>query len=112
MKRMGGNTDAIIQISTTTQNEYGIQSKTWQNVQTLRGWLDTLSGDARHSTYNAKIMESSDVFVCDYKPLDSRIKEENARLVNDGKVYDITLIDDPMKRHLQWEFYLKYTGGQ
>lgn len=112
MKGIGGNTTATIQISTTARNAIGEQVKTWQNVQTLHGWLDLSSGDSRYSTYNAKIQESSHVFVCDYVPLDSRIMAENARLVHDGKAYDIMLIDDPMKLHQQLEIYLKYTGGQ
>lgn len=112
MKGIGGNTDAIIQISTTSRNAIGEQVKTWQDVQTLHGWLDLSSGDSRYSTYNAKIQESSHVFVSDYVPLDERIEAENARLVNSGKTYDIMLIDDPMNLHQQWEIYLKYTGGQ
>lgn len=112
MKGIGGNTDAIIQISTTSRNAIGEQVKTWQTVQTLHGWLDLSSGDSRYSTYNAKIQESSHVFLCDYVPLDSRITAENARFVNANKTYDIMLIDDPMELHQQWEIYLKYTGGQ
>lgn len=112
MKGIGGNTTATIQISTTTKNAIGEQVKSWQDVQTLRGWLDLSSGDSRYSTYNAKIQESSHVFVCDYVPLDSRITAESARFVNANKTYDITLIDDPMEMHLQWEIFLKYTGGQ
>jgi hypothetical protein len=112
MKRMGGNTDAIIQISTTTQNEYGIQSKTWQNVQTLRGYFDLISGDSHFRVYNAKIQESSHVFICDYTILNPKVRTENARMVIDGEAYDITLIDNPMRLKSQWEFFLKYTGGQ
>lgn len=114
MKGIGGNTDAVIQISTTTKNAIGEQVKAWQDVQTLHGWLDLQSGDSRYRTYNAKIQESSNVFVCDYVKLDSRIKAENARLVNNGKTYDIMLIDNPMqmKTGSQLEIYLKYTGGQ
>lgn len=112
MKGIGGNTTATIQISTTTRNAIGEQVKKWLDVQTLRGWLDLSSGDSRYSTYNAKIQESSHVFVCDYVPLDARIEAETARLIHEGKAYDITLIDDPMGKHLQWEIFLKYTGGQ
>lgn len=114
MKGIGGNTDAIIQIKTVSKNEIGLQVKTWQDVQTLHGWLDQISGDTNYRTYNAKIQESSDVFVCDYEPLDDRIKAENARMVIDGEVYDIKLIDNPMrlKSGSQWEIFLKYTGGQ
>lgn len=114
MKGIGGNTDAVIQVSTTTKNAIGEQVKTWQDVQTLHGWLDLQSGDSRYRVYNAKIQESSHVFVCDYVQLDRRVKAENARLVNDGAVYDIMLIDNPMqmKTGSQLEIYLKYTGGQ
>jgi head-tail adaptor len=114
MKGIGGNTTAVIQISTTTRNEIGEQVKAWQTVQTLRGWLDLQSGESRYRVYNAKIQESSHVFVCDYVKLDSRIKAENAQLVHDGNVYDIMLIDNPMqmKAGSQLEIYLKYTGGQ
>ena len=41
-----------------------------------------------------------------------RIKAENSRIVDEeGKVYDIKLIDDPMGMHEQLEIYLSYTGG-
>lgn len=114
MKGIGGNTDAVIQISTAVKNEYGIQEKTWQDVQTLRGWLDLVSGDSRYRVYNAKIQESSHVFVCDYTILHLQVRSENARMVIDGEAYDIMLIDNPMrmKEGSQWEFFLKYTGGQ
>lgn len=114
MKGIGGNTDAVIQISTTTKNAIGEQVKAWQTVQTLHGWLDMQSGDSRYRMYDAKIQESSHVFVCDYVTLDSRINAENARLVNNGAVYDIMVIDNPMqmKTGSQLEIYLKYTGGQ
>lgn len=114
MKGIGGNTNAIIQISATTKNAIGEQVKAWKDVQTLHGWLDLQSGESRYRVYNAKIQESSHIFVCDYVELDRRINAENARLVNNGAVYDIMLIDNPMqmKTGSQLEIYLKYTGGQ
>lgn len=114
MNGIGGNIDAVIQIRTAEKNEYGLQGKTWQNVQTLHGWLDLTSGSAQYRVYNAKIEESSHVFVCDYEPLDERIKAESARMVIDGEAYDITLMDNPMrlKDGSQWEIFLKYTGGR
>ena len=37
----------------------------------------------------------------------------NSRVVDeDGLIYDVMLIDDPMKMHKQLEIYLKYAGGQ
>ena len=69
-------------------------------------------GDSKYTTYNAKIQESTHVFVADYVALDSRIKAENSRLIVNGNIYDVMLIDDPMELHQQLEIYLKYTGGQ
>lgn len=111
MKGIGGNTDAMIQISTVSKNEYGLQVKTWETVQTLRGWLDLLSGDSRYRVYNAKIEESSHVFVCDYTILNPKVRTENARMLIDGEAYDIMLIDNPMRLKAQWEFFLNHTGG-
>lgn len=111
MKGIGGNTDAMIQISTVSKNEYGLQVKTWETVQTLRGWLDLLSGDSHYRVYNAKIEESSHVFVCDYTILNPKVRTENARMLIDGEAYDIMLIDNPMRLKAQWEFFLNHTGG-
>ena len=109
---IGGNEQAEIQIGTTTSNAIGEHVKAWETVQTLKGWLDQQGGDSKYSTYNAKVQESTHIFLADYVPLDKRIKAENSRAVIDGYVYDIMLIDDPMNRHRQLELYLKYTGGQ
>ena len=37
---------------------------------------------------------------------------ENARMLIDGQVYQIQVIDDPMNMHQHLEIYLKYVGGQ
>ncbi|MGD6877837.1 phage head completion protein [Bacillus infantis] len=110
---IGGNTTITIQISTTTKNAIGESVKSWTDVQSIEGWLDLSGGDSKYTTYDAKIQESTHVFISDYIPLDSRIKAENSRVVDeDGLVYDVLLLDDPMKLHKQWEIYLKFTGGQ
>ena len=114
MKGIGGNIKAIIQVYTTTKNEIHEQVQTWTDAQTIKGWLDLSSGEARFSTYNAKIQESTHVFIADYVPLDSKITAETSRMVINGKRYDILLIDNPMEMGTgsQLEFYLKFTGGQ
>lgn len=109
---MGGNKEAMFQISTAAKNEIGEAVKSWANVQLIKGWLDLQSGDSKYTTYNAKLQESTHVFVADYMHLDSRITAENSRMIIDGKVYDVLLIDDPMELHKQLEISLKYTGGQ
>ena len=107
-----GNIQGLIQVSATEKNEIGEAVKSWADVQTITGWLDLSSGDSKYTTYNAKIQESTHVFVADYMQLDSRITSENSRMVIGGKRYDVMLIDDPMEMHKQLEIYLKYTGGQ
>lgn len=109
---IGGNTNGLIQISTTTKNAIGESVKSWLDIQTIQGWLDFMSGDAKYSTFNAKIQESTHIFVGDYVPLDSRITSENSRMLVNGQVYDVVLIDDPMGLHQQLEIYLNFTGGQ
>ena len=112
MKGIGGNIRATIQIKTVTENAIGEQVKQWRDVQSLRGWLDLSSGRA-HYTYNAKIQESTHLFIGDYVPLDKRINASNSRMVINGKRYDIMYMDNPMqlKECSQWEIYLKYDGG-
>lgn len=112
MKGIGGNTKAVIQTFTVTKNEIHEQVKTWADKQTLKGWLDLQSGDSKYSTFNAKMQESTHIFIADYVPLAEGIQAENSRMTINGKRYDILLIDDPMEMHKQLEFYLKYTGGQ
>lgn len=114
MKGIGGNTRAMIQVYTSTKNEIGEQVKTWADAQSIKGWLDLQSGDSRYTTYHAKIQESTHIFIADYVPLDKRITAENSRMSIGGKTYDILVIDNPMelKNGSQWEFYLRFTGGQ
>lgn len=114
MKGIGGNIKAHIQIYETTKNEIGEHVQTWVDVQTVKGWLDLSSGEARYTTYNAKIQESTHIFIADYVSLDSRITAETSRAVINGKRYEILLIDNPMEMGSgsQLEFYLKFTGGQ
>ena len=112
MKGIGGNTQAIIQVCTASQNEIGETVRTWADAQTLKGWLDLQSGNSRYSTYHAKIQESTHVFVAEYTPLNSKIKAENSRMVVNGERYDIMLIDNPMGMNAQLEIYLRFTGGQ
>lgn len=112
MKGIGGNKQMLLQVSTVTKNAIGEQVKTWNTAQTITGWLDLSGGDSKYQTYNAKIQESTHVFVADYVELAEGITAETSRAVIDGKVYDIMLIDDPMEMHQQLEVYLKYTGGQ
>lgn len=122
MKGIGGNTNGTFQVKTFSRdengkyirNEIGEIVRTWQDVQTIRGWLDLASGDSRTTPFSAKIQQSTHIFIGDYVALDERISAENARMIIGGKTYDIMLIDNPMGMGSgsQMEIYLKYTGGQ
>lgn len=118
---IGGNTTAILQVSTTTMNEIGEQVQGWHDVWEHTGFLDQSSGDSKHTTFNAKIQESTHVFISDYKPIPDtldvdgksvQVSAENARMVVNSQRYDVMLIDNPMGLNRQLEIYLKYTGGQ
>ena len=114
MRGIGGNLAATIQVPTITKNAIGEHVETWENVQTIKGWLDLSSGEASYANYNAKIQESTHIFIADYVALDSRITAETSRMVINGKRYEVLLIDNPMELGAgsQLEFYLKFTGGQ
>lgn len=112
MKGIGGNKKMLCQVKTVTKNAIGEQVEKWETIQQVTGWLDLSGGDSKYTTYDAKIQESTHVFIADYVQLAAGITAENARAIIDGKRYDIMLIDNPMDMDLQLEIYLKFTGGQ
>ena len=114
MKGIGGNKQMQLQIKSIIKNDIGEHIEKWDNVQQITGWLDLAGGDSKYTTYNAKIQESTHIFVADYVELADDITAETARAIIDSKRYDILLIDNPMEMgsSSQLEFYLKYTGGQ
>ena len=111
MYGIGGNLIAEIQISIPSTNAIGENINTWTKIQTIKGWLDYITGETNRTNYSAKIEESTHVFVADYIKLDSRITAEKVRMVINHKIYDVTLIDNPMELNAQLEIYLKYVGG-
>ena len=109
---IGGNTIALLQTCTTTKNEIGESVKAWVTVKPIAGFLDLVSGDSKYQAYNAKIQESTHVFIADYNQIDSSVKAENSRMIVNNEAYDVMLIDDPMGLHRHLEIYLQYRGGQ
>lgn len=106
---IGGNIKAILQRKATTKNEIGESVSDWTDIQTLYGYLDLISGDSQYSTYNAKVEESTHLFIMDYVEITD--KEINTRLLINNEPYEITLIDNPMGLNKHIEIYLKYTGA-
>lgn len=109
-----GNTTIKLQVkSGFKKNEIGESVQDWQTVHEIKGWLDLQSGDSRTAVFNAKIQESTHLFICDYIRLDKRVQAETCRLLDkDNRIYDVKLIDNPMGLDMQLEIYLKFTGGQ
>ena len=105
---IGGNIEAIVQrISGSETNRIGEIVLSWADMCKLSGWLDLSSGDSKY-TYNAKLQESTHIFITDYKPIDQSATDK--RLVVNGLIYEILLIDDPMGLHQHLEIYLKFVG--
>lgn len=110
MYRIGGNTTAKIQTKDAgTKNGIGERIHTWVDAVTLTGFLDYMTGDSKYATFNAKLQETTHIFICDYQQL--TVTSETSRLIHEGKTYEILLIDDPMGLHQQLEIYLKYVGA-
>ena len=118
---IGGNIEALLQINVPVENEIGSVVDTWVDVVYLKGFMALSAGDSKHTTYDAKIQESTHIFICDYRPIQEslevednfiRVSPENARMVANSQRYDVMLIDNPMNLNKHLEIYLKYTGGQ
>ena len=110
---IGGNIFGQLQKKTgTTKNEIGEHVTNWETLHTLKGFLDYSTGDSRYNNFNAKMQETTHVFICDYVEINSSIVPENSRMLINGRTYDVVLIDNPMELNKHIEILLKYTGGQ
>lgn len=138
---IGGNITALFQVKDEgKKNAIGEREHKWYDVSSSSsGWLDLKDeSGAKNTIFNAKIQESTHIFLCDYRSfkslsaewvwntlnfvngeinsekLDKRVDvtSENARLLINNQVYQILLIDDPMGMHQHLEIYLKFVGGQ
>lgn len=108
---INGNTDALIQVKSSEKTEIGAFETTWNDYLPLHGYLDLSAGDSKYTNFNAKVQESTHIFLCDYQPF-ADATSENARMVIHGLVYDILLIDNPMNMNEHLEIYLRLVGGQ
>lgn len=108
-----GNLIATFQKFTTTKkNAIGENVREWSDVIQKKGFLDYVTGEVDYEM-NAKIQESTHIFLCDWFDCDALgITSENARIIIEGQIYSIQIIDDPMGRNQHLEVYLKFVGGQ
>lgn len=109
---INGNTIGTFQKFKIQKNSIGESVREWFDVIQKKGFLDYVTGEADYEM-NAKIQESTHIFLCDYFDCAALgITSENARIVIEGQIYSIQMIDDPMGLNRHLEIYLKYTGGQ
>lgn len=134
--KIGGNVYGIIQVKTSEKNEFGERVPTWHDAFSLKGWLDLSNGTSDYLNYNAKVQDSTHIFICDYTSLNGvktgwvwdpfkfsngviqnedgktvDVTKDNARMLVKGNPYAILLIDNPMGLNQQYEIYLKFMEG-
>ena len=112
MANIGGNITGNIQTKSTAKNAIGEAVKAWETaVEAVKGWLGLQSGGSNYSNFNAKIEESTHVFLCDYNPDIYALVDCDTRMIIKGVVYDVLLIDNPDEMDEQLEIYLKKVGA-
>lgn len=112
MGNIGGNIKAVVQTKQTAVNAIGEAINRWNDVFSVIGWLGMQSGEQKYTSFNAKIEETSHVFLCDYHSGIYELADQDTRMVIKGKVYDVLLIDNPDEMDEQLEIYLRKVGGQ
>lgn len=107
---LGGNVIATLtRKGAPTKNAIGERMQAYAPYKTLTGWLDLMSGDSKFAQ-NAKLVESTHIFMCDYLDLDA--EPDTCQMIIEGRTYDVQYIDDTMGLHQHLEIYLKYLGGR
>ena len=106
---IGGNTIANIQTKTSSKNDYGALVDVWNDTLTIKGFLDFTGGDGSYkSTFKGKLEETTHIFVCDYNEVACQVTPTTSRLIIDGHIYDVLMVDNPMGLNKHLDFMLKY----
>ena len=111
MANIGGNIVGTIQANTTAKNAIGETVKAWADAFSQVGWLGLQSGDSKYTNFNAKLEESTHVFLCDYHAGIYALAGVDCRMIIKGFVYDVLLIDNPDEMDEQLEIYLRKVGA-
>lgn len=111
MANIGGNITGKFQVCSTKKNEIGEAEKKWVDSVNQIGWLGLQNGDSKYANFNAKIEESTHVFLCDYNAKIYALCGLDVRMVIKGFVYDVLLIDNPDEMDEQLEIYLRKVGA-
>lgn len=124
---VGGNIQGLLQVKKESlRNAIGEREHKWVDCTSILGWLDLSTGDSKHTTFYAKVQESTHIFLCDFTNLKNLstdwvwnpfsfltgvisktdeqetvdVTSDNARMVVNGEVYEILLIDDLSLIHI------------
>ena len=112
MADIGGNITGVFQKKVITgKNAIGENIEKWADAYVHTGWLGMQSGDSKYSTFNAKVEESTHVFLCDYHSGIYALAGKDTRMILKGFVYDVTFIDNPDEMDEQLEIYLRRVGA-
>lgn len=112
MADIGGNITGVIQTKTSAgKNAIGETNITWSDAFSPEGWLGLQNGDSKHTNFNAKIEESTHVFLCDFDAGIYALANQDTRMILKGVVYDVLLIDNPDEMDEQLEIYLRKVGA-
>lgn len=110
MANIGGNITGIFQTKTSAKNTIGTMEHSWTDAFEKKGWLGLQGGGAERN-FNAKLEESTHVFLMDYDAEVYALADKDTRMVIKGMVYDVLLIDNPDEMDEQLEIYLKKVGA-
>lgn len=110
MANIGGNILGTIQTKSTEKNAIGESVKSWKDAHSIIGWLGMQSGSSNYTNFNAKLAESTHVFLCDFHSGIYALAEQDCRMRIRGKEYDVLFIDNPDEMSEQLEIYLKRVG--
>lgn len=102
---IGGNITANLLLKKTSTNEIGESISEWEEFFSINGFLDFTGGEANYGK-NAKIEESTHLFICDYFDISAINLNEVSLSINDRR-YDIVFIDNPMNLNDHIEIFLK-----
>lgn len=106
---IGGNLEATFQLKCTLDNELGEHIPIWNDLITIKGWLDLSSGTSTYS-HKTKVEESTYMLLTDYNDTVQELEPQQCRCIVKNKVYEVQKIDDPMGIHDHLEITLKLIG--
>lgn len=106
---ISGNLDATFQTKSSIENEIGEHINTWDDLITIKGWLDLSSGNYTKS-HKTKTEESTHVLLTDYNKTVRELDPSQCRCLINNRIYEVNFIDDPMEIHDHLEITLKLVG--